>query len=199
MMRIAAMASHGGSILQAVLDACTSGKLAAQVVLVISNNSDSQALARAEAVGVKTLHLSSRTHPDPAALDRAITDALQQANADWLLLAGYMKKLGPVTLKAFRNRILNIHPALLPKFGGQGYYGRRVHEAVLAAGERESGATVHLVDEFYDSGPILAQVRVPIRDHETVDSLEERVKTAERKLLVTTLIQLAERREAAGY
>ena len=199
MMRIAAMASHGGSILQAVLDACASGELPAQVVLVISNNSDSRALARAEAAGVETLHLSARTHPDPAVLDRAITDALQQVDADWLLLAGYMKKLGPVTLNTFRNRILNIHPALLPKFGGQGYYGRRVHEAVLAAGERESGATVHLIDESYDSGPILAQVRVPVKDNETVESLEERVKAAERKLLVTTLIQLAERKEAAGY
>ena len=198
-MRIAAMASHGGSILQAVLDACDSGELAAEVVLVISNNSDAQALQRARSAGIATLHLSSRSHPDPDALDKAITDALQQAGADWLLLAGYMKKLGPNTLNAYRNRILNTHPALLPKFGGQGFYGRRVHEAVLAAGEHESGATVHLVDETYDSGPMLAQVRVPIRSNDTAASLEERVKVAERKLLLATLALLAEPKQAAGY
>ena len=199
MIRIAAMASHGGSILQGVLDTCHSGDLAAEVVLVISNNSDAQALQRARSAGIATVHLSSRTHPDPEALDKAITDALQQAGADWLLLAGYMKKLGPNTLNAYRNRILNTHPALLPKFGGQGFYGRRVHEAVLAAGEHESGATVHLVDETYDSGPILAQVRVPIRNNDTAASLEERVKVAERKLLLATLTLLAEPKQAAGY
>jgi phosphoribosylglycinamide formyltransferase-1 len=199
MMRIAAMASHGGSILQAVLDACHSGELAAEVVLVISNNSDARALQRARSAGIATLHLSGRTHADPDALDNAITDALQQAGADWLLLAGYMKKLGPNTLNAYRNRILNTHPALLPKFGGQGFYGRKVHEAVLAAGEHESGATVHLVDETYDSGPILAQVRVPIRNNESAASLEERVKVAERKLLLATLTLLAEPKQAAGY
>ncbi len=199
MMRIAAMASHGGSVLQAVLDACHSGELAAEVVLVVSNNSDAQALQRARSAGIPTLHLSSRTHPDPDALDKATTNALQQAGADWLLLAGYMKKLGPNILNAYRNRILNTHPALLPKFGGQGFYGRRVHEAVLAAGEPESGATVHLVDETYDSGPILAQVRVPIRSNDTAASLEERVKVAERKLLLATLTLLAEPKQAAGY
>ena len=199
MMRIAAMASHGGSILQAVLDACQTGALAAEVVLVISNNSNAGALQRARSAGIETLHLSSRTHPDSEALDSAITNALQQAGANWLLLSGYMKKLGPNTLNAYRNRILNTHPALLPKFGGQGFYGRKVHEAVLAAGESESGATVHLVDEAYDTGPILAQVRVPIRNNESAASLEERVKTAERKLLLETLALLAEPKQAAGY
>lgn len=199
MIRIAAMASHGGTLLQAVLDAIARGELDAEVVLVMSNNSDAPALHRARAVGIATLHLSSRTHPDPAELDQAIAEALQRSGADWLLLAGYMKKLGPATLTAFRNRILNTHPALLPKFGGQGFYGRKVHEAVLAAGEQESGATVHLVNEVYDSGPILAQVRVPVRPSDTVEDLEERVKAAERKLVVATLAELAQGREAAGY
>ena len=199
MMRLAAMASHGGTVLQAVLDAIAEGRLDAEMVLVISNNSDAPALQRARAAGVATLHLSSRTHPDPAALDQAIAGALKQSGADWLLLAGYMKKLGPETLAAFRNRILNTHPALLPKFGGQGFFGRTVHEAVLAAGDEESGATVHLVNEAYDSGPILAQVRVPVRATDSVEDLEERVKAAERKLIVATLAELAVGREAAGY
>jgi phosphoribosylglycinamide formyltransferase-1 len=191
MMRIAALASHGGSVLQAVIDACRQGELDASVVLVISNNSGSGALARAAEQGIPALHLSSATHPDASALDAATVEALESARADWILLAGYMKKLGPATLARFRDRILNTHPALLPKHGGKGFYGRKVHQAVLDAGDRESGATVHLVDAEYDSGPILAQVRVPVREGDTVDDLEERVKVAERKLIVETLRALA--------
>lgn len=198
MMRIAVLASHGGSVLQAVIDACARRELDASIVLVISNNSTSGALARAAEHGIPGVHLSSATHPDPAALDAAVTEALDAAHADWILLAGYMKKLGPKMLAQFHNRIINTHPALLPKFGGQGFYGRRVHEAVLAAGERETGATVHLVDAEYDSGPILAQVRVPIKIGDAAEELEERVKLAERKLLIETLKVLAPRRAAAG-
>lgn len=198
-MRIAALASHGGSILQAVIDAIEDGTLPAELVLVISNNSRSKALDRARRHGIRTLHLSAHTHPDPDELDAAIVSSLEEVNADWVFLAGYMKRLGPRTLARFKNRIINTHPALLPKFGGQGYFGRRVHEAVIAAGETESGATVHVVEKDYDSGPILAQVRVPVRENDTAEMLEERVKSAERKLIVTTLAELASRRAASGY
>ena len=191
MMRIAVLASHGGSVLQAVIDACQQGELEAAIVLVISNNSGAGALTRAAEHDIPTLHLSSTTHPDPAALDAAMVEALEVARADWVLLAGYMKKLGPTTLARFRNRIINTHPALLPKYGGKGFYGRRVHQAVIDAGDLESGATVHIVDAEYDSGPILAQVRVPVREDDTVEDLEERVKVAERKLIVETLRALA--------
>ena len=187
MTRIAVLASHGGSILQAVLDACAAGALPAQVVLVIGNNRDALALRRAGRAGVRWQHISGATHPNPEALDRAIAEALQAAEADWVLLAGYMKKLGPKTLGAFPGRILNTHPALLPKHGGQGFYGRRVHQAVIDAGERESGATVHLVEQEYDTGPIIAQARVPVQPNDAVEALEERVKSAERELLVNTL------------
>jgi phosphoribosylglycinamide formyltransferase-1 len=197
MMRIAALASHGGSILQAVIDACESGTLAAEVSLVISNNSSSGALERASSHGISATHLSSRTHADPDALDEAIERALLDAEADWVLLSGYMKKLGPRTLARYRNRILNTHPALLPKYGGKGFYGSKVHAAVIEAGETESGATVHLVDGEYDTGPILAQVKVPVRPTDTAETLEERVKEAERKLIVTTLGELASRRKAS--
>ena len=183
MMRIAVLASHGGTILQAVIDACGSGELDAEVVLVISNNSGSGAMTRARDAGIPTAHLSAATHPQPEALDAAMSTALHEAGADWVLLAGYMKRLGPRVLGAYRNRILNTHPALLPKFGGEGYFGRR---------------TVHLVDEDYDSGPILAQVRVPVRGGDTAETLEDRVKVAERKLVVATLAELAEPRAAAG-
>jgi phosphoribosylglycinamide formyltransferase-1 len=197
MMRIAALASHGGSILQAVIDACERGELDARITLVISNNSSARALERAAAHGIPTVHMSSRTHPNPDALDAAMESALIDSDAEWVLLAGYMKKLGPRTLERYRTRILNTHPALLPRYGGQGYYGRKVHEAVLAAGDRETGATVHLVDGDYDTGPILAQVRVPVRAGDSEETLEERVKEAERKLIVATLAELDSRREAS--
>jgi phosphoribosylglycinamide formyltransferase-1 len=199
MMRIAVLASHTGTILQAVLDACADGELTATVVLVISNNSVSGAMDRARNAGIATAHLSGATHPDPAALDAAMVESLAAAGADWVLLAGYMRKLGPRMLERFRHRIVNTHPALLPKFGGTGFFGRRVHEAVLEAGETETGATIHLVDEHYDSGPILAQVRVPVRPDDDAESLEERVKVAERRLVVATLAELADQKEAAGY
>ncbi len=190
------MSSHGGSILQAVIDACEDGTLAATVTLVISNNSDAMALKRAKKHGIETLHLSARTHGNADDLDEALTAALEEAKADWILLAGYMKKLGPRTLGAYRNRILNTHPSLLPKYGGQGFFGRKVHQAVLDAGDTESGATVHLVAEEYDTGPILSQVRVQVKPNDSVESLEERVKSAERNLIVATLIELGVQQEA---
>ncbi len=198
MTRIAALASHGGSILQAIMDACQAGELPAEVVLVIGNNSGSLALRRAANAGLETLHLSSRTHPDPDALDRAIRDALVEVRADWVMLAGYMKKLGNETLAAFPRRILNTHPALLPKFGGRGFYGRKVHQAVIDAGETESGATVHLVDADYDTGPTVSQVRVPVLPDDAVEDLEQRVQTAERVLVVNTLRDLVFGRISTG-
>lgn len=192
-MRIAALASHGGSILQAVIDAIENRTLDASLVLVISNNSRAQALQRAARHAIPTLHLSGQTHPDPAALDAAIASALGKYGSDLVLLAGYMKRLGPITLQRFNGRIINTHPALLPKHGGQGHYGRRVHEAVLAAGERVTGATVHWVDGDYDTGAIIAQARVPVAPEDSAESLEERVKAAERKLIVESLAGLAGR------
>jgi len=195
-VNIAAMASHGGSILQAVIDACEDGTIAASVTLVVSNNSDAPALKRAKKHGIETLHLSARTHGNADELDEALTTALGEAKADWILLAGYMKKLGPRTLGAYRNRILNTHPSLLPKYGGQGFFGRNVHQAVLDSGDTESGATVHLVAGEYDTGPILAQVRVQVKPDDSVESLEERVKSAERNLIIATLIELGVQQEA---
>ena len=198
-MRVGVLASHGGSILQAVIDATRSGALPADVAIVISNNSRANALKRARAHAIPSSHLSGRTHPDPAELDAAIDAALTDARVEWVLLAGYMKQLGPRVLERFRNRILNTHPSLLPKFSGPGFFGRHVHAAVLEAGETETGATVHLVENDYDSGPILAQVRVPVRQADTVETLEERVKTAERKLVVATLMELSSHKAASGY
>jgi phosphoribosylglycinamide formyltransferase-1 len=186
-MNLAFFASHRGSNMQAVLDACKEGCLNARPCLVISNNSDAEALLRAKQDGIACYHLSSKTHPDPEQLDVAILRLLQQYQIDLVVLAGYMRKLGPQTLAAYRRRVINIHPALLPKFGGQGMYGQRVHEAVLAAGETETGVTIHLVDEEYDHGDILAQCRVPVLDGDTLETLAQRVLACEHRFLVETL------------
>jgi phosphoribosylglycinamide formyltransferase-1 len=178
--------------MRAVVEAIEAGDLDAEVGLVISNRREAPALAFAGAHGAATLFLP--TVPDPARSDRRLASALAEAGVDWVLLAGYLRKLGPVTLGAFRDRILNIHPSLLPKFGGQGLYGRRVHEAVIAAGERESGASVHLVDEEYDHGPVLAQARVEISPGDTPETLERKVMAVEPGLYVDVLKQLSGQR-----
>jgi len=190
-LQLGFLASHGGSNLQAILDAMREGRLRAEPRIVISNNSQALALERARAMGIPAIHLSNQTHADAEALDAAVAEALAAHGAELVVLAGYMKRVGPRVLTAFPRRILNIHPALLPKFGGQGMYGMRVHQAVLAARERESGATIHLVDADYDHGPTLAQARVPVRPDDTPESLQARVLSVEHRLYTDTLIRIA--------
>ncbi|OPY64273.1 MAG: Phosphoribosylglycinamide formyltransferase [Syntrophorhabdaceae bacterium PtaU1.Bin034] len=190
-MRIGFLASHNGSNMQAIIDNCKAGILDAIPALVISNNSDSGALARARTEGIPSCLLNDKTHPSPGLLDQAILDALREHSVEIVVLAGYMKKLGPKTLKHFAGAILNIHPALLPKFGGKGMYGIRVHEAVLAADEKETGVTVHLVDEQYDTGKIVAQARVPVMPHDTPEILAARVLKQEHRLYTEVLQKIA--------
>ena len=191
MLRIGVLASGDGTTLQSIIDACAQGRIDGRVVVVISNNSGSGALRRAAAAGAETHHLSSATHPESDALDVAICDALQEARADIIFLAGYMKRVGARTLAAFPSRILNTHPALLPKFGGHGMFGDRVYEAVLAAGESETGASVHLVDANYDTGAVVRQERVRVIPGDTVESLKARVQACEREAVVNTLSAIA--------
>jgi phosphoribosylglycinamide formyltransferase-1 len=190
-LKIAVLASHGGSNMQAIIDAIENGELAARIVLVISNNSASGAIERAGKHGLPWKHISAATHPSPATSpsgeDLAIRDALLESGAEWVLLAGYMKKIGPATLAAFRGRILNIHPALLPRHGGPGMYGIKPHEAALAAGDAESGATVHVIEEEYDRGRILRQERVPILDGDTPETLQRRVLEVEHRIYAAAL------------
>ena len=190
-MPIGVIASHGGTNLQAIMDACTDGSLDAEIRVVISNNSRSLALERARRASIPTAHLSSATHPDPAHLDAAIADTLTSHGVELVALAGYMRKLGPRTLRQYRNRILNIHPALLPKFGGQGMYGEHVHAAVIAAGESVSGVSVHLVDEEYDRGPVIAQAEVSVLPNDTPDTLAARVLQQEHTLYPQTIQRIA--------
>jgi phosphoribosylglycinamide formyltransferase 1 len=189
-VKLGFLASHRGSDVQAVAEACARGRLAAVARVVISNNADAEVLARARRLGIAICHLSGATHPDPERLDAAILDALVGHDVELVVLAGYLKKLGPRTLRHFAGRVLNVHPALLPRFGGRGMYGRHVHEAVLAAGERETGVTVHLVDDEYDHGRIVAQCRVPIEAGDTVESLAARVLAREHVFLVDTLARI---------
>ncbi|MEJ2760912.1 MAG: phosphoribosylglycinamide formyltransferase [Gammaproteobacteria bacterium] len=185
--RLGFLASHRGTNMQSIFNACRRGRLSAVPVVVISNNGDSGALERAENEGIPAYHISSRTFTDPDNLDRAICETLVRHEVDLVILAGYMKRLGPRTLSRFRGRVINIHPSLLPKYGGRGMYGDKVHEAVLAAGEEETGVTVHLVTGDYDAGPILLQKRVPVRAGDTVRSLADRVLAVEHETYVEAL------------
>lgn len=172
-------------------DACEAGRISGRVAAVISNNSGSGALRRARAAGVPAHHLSSVTHPVTSALDVAITTVLIGGQVDVVLLVGYMKRLGPDTLAAFRGRVFNTHPALLPKFGGTGMFGDRVFEAILASGDAESGVSLHLVDQQYDTGPVIRQARVPVEAEDSVASLKPRTQACERELIVEMLAMMA--------
>jgi phosphoribosylglycinamide formyltransferase 1 len=188
---LAIFASGTGTTAQAVIDACASGRIDGEVVLIVSNNPGAQVLERAAAAGIPARRLSTRTHPDPGALAQAMLDALAEAGVTHVLLAGYMKKLAPVLVAAYGGRIYNTHPALLPAYGGQGMYGDRVHAAVLADRRTRSGATVHLVTDEYDSGPIVGQVEVPVLSDDDPGSLGQRVRAAERELVVEVLADVA--------
>lgn len=191
-LKLGFLASHNGTNMQAIIDACNEGRLDAEPCVVISNNSKSGALQCASREGIPGYHLSGKAHPEPEELDKAILNTFKDHNVNLVILAGYMKKIGPLTLAAYRGRILNIHPALLPKFGGKGMYGSYVHEAVLRAAEKITGVTIHIVDEKYDHGPIIAQTEMPLLEDDTVDSLSARVLTREHEFFAETLQKIAE-------
>jgi phosphoribosylglycinamide formyltransferase 1 len=188
------LASHGGSSMRAIVDAIASGALKGSARIVISNNADSPALTFARERGIPARHISATSAGGEDAADRAICDALRSAGVEWVVLSGYLRKLGPLTLRNFEHRILNIHPALLPKFGGKGMFGRHIHEAVLAAGERSSGITIHHVDAEYDHGAIVAQREVPVKSGDTVETLQQRIMAAEPAFFVETLQAIADGR-----
>lgn len=180
--RLGFLASHNGTNMRAIVAACRAGRLNADATLLISNNRDCGAIAWADLQGVPWQHMSATKLGSEEALDEAMAAALKTAHVDLIVLAGYMRKLGPKTLEAFSRRILNVHPALLPKFGGQGMYGKHVHEAVLKAGEKVTGATIHIVDGEYDHGPIVMQAEVPVEPSDTPDTLAARVQAKEQEL-----------------
>jgi phosphoribosylglycinamide formyltransferase-1 len=179
MLKFGVMASGSGSNFKAILDRIQSGEFQAQCLFLISNNGNCGAVGYAKDFGVPVFHISGKTHPDGAAYEAALLDVVDRFGVDLVVLAGYMKVLPSSFIQRLPARILNIHPSLLPKYGGKGFYGMHVHEAVIAAGEQESGATVHLVGEEIDSGRILTQGRVPVLPGDTPEVLASRIHEVE--------------------
>jgi phosphoribosylglycinamide formyltransferase-1 len=167
--------------MQAIVDACKAGRLNARVCLVISNNSGAMALQRAKNEGIPSFHFSAQTS------EQSLLDTLREHEIQLIFLAGYLKKIGPSILEAYEGNIYNIHPSLLPKYGGKGMYGINVHKAVLAAGEKETGVTIHRVDAGYDTGAIIAQRRLPVHEDDTPETLAARVLKQEHIFIVEIL------------
>lgn len=193
-MNIGVFASGRGSNFQAILDAIQQDILPARVTLVLSNKGDAGALEIARTHSLPAVHLSIRQFPDEVSFASAMLDALTKHDVQVIALAGYLKKIPSIVVRQYRNRILNIHPALLPLFGGAGMYGHYVHEAVIASGARLSGATVHLVDEEYDRGPIVLQKTVQVEEHDTPETLAAKVLKIEHEIYPLALKAFAEQR-----
>jgi phosphoribosylglycinamide formyltransferase 1 len=181
------LVSHNGSNMQAIVEACKSGDIKAKPAVVICNNSRSGASFKAKQASIPFYHLSSNTHPVPEELDAAILGVLIKNQVDLVILAGYDRKLGIKTLSYYQGKVINIHPSLLPKYGGTGMWGIRVHQAVLAAGEKETGISIHLADKDYDRGPVIAQTVVPVLPDDTPETLASRVLGREHTFFVETI------------
>lgn len=176
MLKVAVMVSGGGTNLQAILDAVTSGTIQnAKVVKVISNSRKAYALERAAKAGIPTECVTRKDYPEPEQFNRALLRVLQESEADLVALAGCLVVIPQIVVDAYPNRIINVHPALIPSFCGTGYYGLGVHEAALARGVKVTGATVHFVDGGTDTGPIILQKAVEVRDGDTPELLQRRV------------------------
>jgi phosphoribosylglycinamide formyltransferase-1 len=192
--RIAVLASGAGSTFRHLVEKSRTGQLPAEITLLITTKTGAQVAQHAGHAGVEHLFVDG-TELRPEVLDGAICQALIDREIELVVLAGYLRKIGPRTLAAFDGRIINTHPAPLPAFGGPGMFGERVHQAVLAAGVRHSAATVHLIDAEYDTGPVIAEQPVPVHSDDTAATLQERVQAAERDLLVSTLAALIDSAE----
>ncbi len=197
-MNIAVFASHGGSDLQAIIDGCKNHAIDAKVAVVISNNSDSMALQRAIKENIPNYHLSSRQYDSEELLAKKILQVLDEYSVDMIFLAGYMRMLHTSILEKYNNRVFNIHPALLPKYGGKGMYGMNVHNAVVSAKEKETGVTIHRVNAEYDSGEIVAQTVVKVNEDDTPETLAARVLEREHEFLVEVISDIIAGKIALG-
>lgn len=176
MLKLGVLVSGGGTNLQAILDSIDDGRITNTCVsIVISNNSGAYALERAKRHGIEGVCISPRQFPDREAFHQALLEKLQEAKVDLVVLAGFLVSIPPQIVKAFPNKIINIHPSLIPSFCGVGYYGLHVHEGVLARGVKVTGATVHFVDDGTDTGPIILQKAVEVQDGDTPEILQRRV------------------------
>ena len=182
MKKIAIFASGGGSNFKAIHHQIQKGEIPGGIVLVVSNNPNCGAIQFAEENSIPVLIINETRYPNPHTLNELLIDTCLKAEINLICLAGYMKMLPQNFVQQYENKILNIHPGLLPEFGGKGYFGMQVHEAVIDSGKRESGATVHFVDEIYDHGPIIAQRKVEVLEADTAESLAAKVLKIEHEL-----------------
>jgi phosphoribosylglycinamide formyltransferase-1 len=193
-LQLGVFASGRGSNFEAILQAIQDGRLDADMRLILSNNADAGALSIAREQGIPTEVVSKPSYESRDLFIDAMLNALKQHEVEVIVLAGYMKKVPTEVISAYKNRIVNIHPALLPSFGGKGMYGHHVHEAVIEYGCKVTGVTVHIVDEVYDHGPVVAQRSVPVEEGETPDQLAARVLKVEHDLYWQALQLFAEGR-----
>ena len=196
MKRLAVLVSGSGSNMQSIADSANRGILKglAEVVLVISNNPGAYALERARNENIKAVCMERKSFEDEMSFNGAILKELRNAEADIVCLAGYMRMIGREIICAYRGRMLNIHPALLPKFGGKGMYGHHVHEAVVKSGETKSGATVHFVEEEYDTGEIIVQREVEVFESDTSQDVAKRVLAVEHRIYPEAIKKVIEDR-----
>ena len=197
-MNIAVFASHGGTDMQAIVDGCKQGKINADVKVLICNNPDAYVVQRAQNEDIPYYIVNAKTCDGEEGVADKILSLMQEYDIDMIFLAGYMRKMPLAVLEKYDNRIFNIHPALLPKYGGKGMYGIHVHEAVIAAGEKESGVTIHRVNAQYDSGEIVRQATVPVMEGDTPDTLAARVLEREHAFLVEVISDIADGKIALG-
>jgi len=194
LLKLGVFASGRGSNFAAILKAIDVGRLNASVQILISNNTDAKAQDLARERGIPTQVINKPDFPDRPAFLQPLQEALRSNSVEFICLAGYMKKIPDEIIREYHHRILNVHPALLPSFGGKGMYGHHVHEAVLQQGCKVSGVTVHLVDEVYDQGPVVAQRCVPVEEDDTPDTLAARVLKVEHELFPEAIQLFAEER-----
>jgi phosphoribosylglycinamide formyltransferase-1 len=193
LLKIAVFASGKGSNFKAILDAIKSGSIPkTEIVVVISNNSGAGALATARDEKIPAIHCSRKQFDSDEEFTSALLKRLDEHGVNFIVLAGYMKKIGAAIIRNYKNRIVNIHPALLPAFGGAGMYGMHVHEAVIKSGSKISGATVHIVDEEYDRGPIVLQRTVEVSNEDTPETLAAKVLKIEHQIYPEAIRLFAE-------
>ncbi len=191
MLRVAVMVSGGGTNLQAIIDAVDSGRITnTELVAVISNNKGAYALERAKKAGIRDIVVSPKDYEDRAAFNKALIETVDSLQVDLIVLAGYLVVIPPEMIETYENRIINIHPSLIPSFCGTGFYGLKVHEAALERGVKVVGATVHFVDKGTDTGPILLQKAVVVENGDTPKSLQQRVMEQAEWILLPQAIDM---------
>ena len=190
MKRLCVFASGSGSDFQSIIDGVNSGLIDGVIELLVASKPDIYAIERAKTAGIEYVVFNKNDYPSTEKMYDALIPLLNEKQIDLIILAGYLTVLTPNIVSASKNKIINIHPSLIPKYCGDGFYGMRVHRAVIAGGEKESGATVHYVDEGTDTGAIIAQAKVPVLEGDTPESLQARVLELEHKLLPETVARL---------